>query len=302
MGFFSSDPEPTIVDLVNQLETSGITIYALKALDYVVPDQWDNPTNFDELMKKVTGETDAELLEQVKQRVITLYNDESEGYKSAVSIYQRIDSTDKLVGTAALANKLSENFSMLSFLDKITPKADNAQAFDLVVKILGELFAFTKINGIPGDGIADFVKSLGNYAGEAKMRMAAIVAFDGLIPLGPDFIQKATETVKSMTAGQMEENSTFKNIMSYIPSGFGGGQIAFVTQAFGSVSGWITNFVNENNLKAETVVANLSKYVELADGKLDYVAGFIDMSTDYMTHTGIQTIATQMIKRAINEV
>ena len=38
--------------------------------------------------------------------------------------------------------------------------------------------------------LAIFLGALGDYSGESLMRMAALVCFDGLVPLGPDFIQK----------------------------------------------------------------------------------------------------------------
>lgn len=297
MSWFGEDP--TIVDLVNELDGSGLTVYSLKALDYVVPGEWENSNNFDELMRKVTGETDEDFLAQVKDRVIALYKDESEGYQSAVSIYQRLDSADKLIGAAALANKAAESFSMLSFLGSITPKSDNAQTMDLLIKIIGELLAFIKTNGIPGDGIADFVKALGSYAGESKIRMAALICFDGILPLGPDFIQKVQSALQSTSEGQLAENSTFQKISSFVPVG---NHLDFVKQAFSGVTNWINGFVSQNNISSDGIVKNLSKYVEIADNKLDYIAGFLDVSTNYFEHTGIQTVATQMIKRAVNEV
>jgi hypothetical protein len=42
--------------------------------------------------------------------------------------------------------------------------------------------------------------------------------------------------------------------------------------------------------------------VEIADDKLDYVAAFLDMSTNYYEHTGIQTLAHRLIERAVAEI
>jgi hypothetical protein len=38
------------------------------------------------------------------------------------------------------------------------------------------------------------------------------------------------------------------------------------------------------------------------DGKLDYVAAFVDMTTDYFAHTGTQTVARSLISRAASEI
>jgi hypothetical protein len=40
----------------------------------------------------------------------------------------------------------------------------------------------------------------------------------------------------------------------------------------------------------------------VADDKLDYIASFLDMLTNYFEHTGTQTLAIRMIERAVNEV
>ncbi len=101
-----------------------------------------------------------------------------------------VDGTDKALGAAALANKVGESVSFLGFLDKLTPKPDKAQTIDLCLKLLAEVVGFCQINGIPGDSIGDFVAALGEYGKESMIRMAGLVCVDGLIPLGPDFIQK----------------------------------------------------------------------------------------------------------------
>jgi hypothetical protein len=41
--------------------------------------------------------------------------------------------------------------------------------------------------------------------------------------------------------------------------------------------------------------------MNVADSKLDYVAAFLDMSTNYYEHTGTQTVARNLILRAAQE-
>lgn len=301
--FFGSDDKPaSIVEAVNSLPDSGVTVYALKALDFVVPDEWDNPTDFDALMRKVTGETDDDFLAEVKAKAEELYADESEGYQTAIKIFKLVDTADTALGAAAIADKLADSFSMLSFMKDLTPKADTVQSIDLAIKITAELLAFTKINGIPGDSFGDFVGALGNYAGESKMRMAGIIAFDGVIPLGPDFAELVMNKLQSVSVDKVEGSSVFQKMAQYIPGSGATDKLDFIKQSFAHTKGWISNFQSENNINSEKVIANLSKYISLADTKLDYVAAFLDASTNYFEHTGTQTVASRLIERAVNEV
>jgi len=302
MGFLGFGEKETIADFVNELPDSGVTVMSLKALDFVVPDEWTNFTDFDEMLRVVTGEEDEEFLGSVKNRAIELYNDKSEGYQSAMRLYRLVDSTDKALGAAALANKAAERYSLLSFLDYLTPKADTAQAIDLTLKIIAELLAFTKINGIPGDSVGDFVAALADYGGESKMRMAALVCFDGLIPLGPDFADAVLNKLDNLTPSELAENDTFSGISEDIPGDDDESKLGFVRNGFAATQEWIGSFISEHNLTPDVVIGQLRDYVEVSDDKLDYLAAFLDVFTNYFQYTGTQTLAVRLIERAVNEV
>lgn len=64
----------------------------------------------------------------------------------------------------------------------------------------------------------------------------------------------------------------------------------------------MSNLVDSRNLSQQKVAANLSNFMQIADDKLDYVAAFIDVSTNYYEHTGTQTLARRLIERAIAEI
>lgn len=299
MAFFGLFEDKSIDDYVDKLPTKNITVRALKALDFVAPGEWENITDFDELMRKVINDTDESFLADVRKKSIEIYEDKSEGYEKAFKIYQRVDSSDKLFGTAALADKLSGKLSILKFLDRITPNADTTQTIDLTVKLISELLAYVKLNGIPGDGIGDFAKALGEYSHESKIRIAALVAFDGLVPLGPDFLNKCGDQVQKLTEGGLEENATFRRIKGFIPSGFG--SVEFVQKAFDAASGKLSDMASNSALSRESVVGKLQQFIEVSDDKLDYLGAFLDMTTNYYEHTGLQTVATKVIERAANE-
>ncbi|NJL61756.1 MAG: hypothetical protein HC903_07905 [Methylacidiphilales bacterium] len=292
----------SIFQLVDELPTGGLTISMLNALDFAAPGQWQNVTGFVNTIKHITGESDDDLIQQIGERAIYLYNDKSQGYQTAMWLYQTVDGTDKALGAAALANKVGESVSFLGFLDKLTPKPDKAQTIDLCLKLVAELVGFCQINGIPGDSIGDFVGALGEYSGESMIRMAALVCVDGLIPLGPDFIQKVTSGISSMSPQDLEQNSTFKDMKSAIPGDNAGGKLDFIGQSFDSVKGWMSDLVVSRDLSQQSVLGNLSSFMQIADDKLDYLAAFIDVSTNYYEHTGTQTLARRLIERAFAEL
>ena len=291
-----------INQLVDELPTSNITTFALKSLDFVVPGQWENLVGWDNTIRTVTQESDGATIQMVSDRAIALYSDKSQGYQQAIWLYQTIDSVGSTLGTAALANKVGEKVPLLGFLNKLTPKADKVQTLDLALKLVVEIVAFCKINGIPGDSIGDFLKALGDYGSEALMRMAALVCFDGLIPLGPDFIRSVTQTLDNLSPSELQKNQGFKKVNDLIPGGSAEGKLNFIGESFDSVKGWMDNFVRSRDLTPQKVSQSLQNFIDVTDDRLDYLAAFLDMSTNYYEHTGVQTLARRLINRAIAEI
>lgn len=290
-----------IYELVDELPKGGLTVSALRSLDFAVPGQWDNLVGFDNTIRTVTGETDESLIQQIGERAIALYNDKSQGYQRALWLYETVDSASGLLGTAALMNKIGQD-SFLGFLKHITPKPERAQSIDLSVKLVTEVVAFCQINGIPGDSIGDFLASLKDYSGESLMRMAALVAFDGLIPLGPDFADQALSLLQGMSPSELDKNQTFKGVKDLIPGGNDAGKLAFITQSFGSTKGWMEGFVSSKGLTQSGLVDNLSKFIDFSKDKVDYLGALLDVSVKYYRHTGVQTLARRLIERAVAEI
>lgn len=293
----------SIFELVDELPTSNITTMALRSLDFVIPGEWNNLVGFENTIRAVTGETDEEIIQQIGDRAVYLFNDSSQGYQRALWLYQTVDKTDYALGAAALANKVGDKIPLLGgLLTSLSMKPDKAQTIDLCLKLVVELVAFCQINGIPGDSIGDFVASLGEYSGENLMRMAALVCFDGLIPLGPNFIMQAQSTLSNSSPSDLEQNQTFSSIKDSIPGDSSDGKLNFIGESFDSVKGWMSNFVASKDLTPDKVVNNLQGFVQIADDKLDYLAAFLDMSTNYFEHTGTQTLARRLIERAVAEI
>src|SRR3954467_13189692 len=198
--------------LVDDLPASNLTTKMLHAVDFFAGGQWRNLVGFENTIKVITGETDQALIQQIGERAIRLYNDRSQGYQRAIWLYHTSESLSNALASAALANKVGESFHILSLLSKVTPKSDKAQSIDFSVKLVVELVAFCQINGLPGDSIGDFVKSLTHYRDEALIRMAALICFDGLIPLGPDFLKKMVSLVGGTGTSELEGHETFQRV------------------------------------------------------------------------------------------
>ena len=100
----------------------------------------------------------------------------------------------------------------------------------------------------------------------------------------------------------MSNNPAFSRVSSLIPGGNARGQLNFIGESFDSVKGWMANFVAQRDLTPEKVFSKLQGFIEFSENKLDYVAAFLDMSTNYYEHTGTQTLAARLIERALAEI
>lgn len=290
-----------IYEKVDQLPTGGLTVRALKTLDTFVPGQWENLVGFDHTIKQVTGETDAAMVQAIGERAIALFNDKSQGYQRALWLYETVDSASGLLGAAAIANRIGQD-TFLGFLKNITPKPEQAQTIDLSVKLVTEVVAFCHINGIPGDSLGDFLSALGDYSSESLMRMAALVSFDGVIPLGADFSIKALNAIKNMGPDELEKNKTFKGVKKEIPGKDSKGKLSFITESFESTQGWMDKFVSDKGITQDGLVDKLAGFMEGSKSKLDYLGAFLDVSVNYYEHTGVQTLARRLIERAVAEL
>ena len=287
----------SIVDLVDNLPTDNITVKVLKALDYIVPGEWENFVDFDDAISKITGETKSKKVKKIRKKAVELYEDKNNGYQTAIWLYQTIDATDKAIGAAALADKVGDTFSFIPFLKQLTPKADTLQSIDLKMKLVAELIAYSKINGLTLSP-QKFAASLKeNYQNEALMRMVALVCIDGVLPLGADFVPRVENDITKRE--NLETNPAFAAISKFIPST---DKTGFINDSFKAADEWMAKLTDSAGLTRESIANHLSNFVDIADDKLDYVAAFLDVSSNYFEHTGIQTVARKVIKEAYQQV
>ncbi len=293
-----------INQLIDELPTGGATTAVLRALDFIVPGQWVNDTSFDDMVRRVTGETDDDVVAQVAGRTVVLFLDEEQGlkYRRALKIFSIVDTVDQVAAATAMASKIGQNFSFLGFLDKLTPKSDTTQAIDAGLKLVAEISAFMLLNGLPKDGLGDFVESLGDYGKADLMRLAAWVAIDGLVPLGPDFMEKIISGIDGLTSNSGGGNKLYDALSDYVPGDSAAEKQGFIKNAMSSSAGWVKGFVDEKGLTQDLVVGKIKSFVNVADSGLDYLAAGLDATTNYFEHTGTQTVARFAIIDAYGQI
>lgn len=291
-----------VYEVMDELPESSMTVRLLQALDWIVPGKWKNVVGFENMIREVTGETDENYIQKIGERAIALFNDKSQGYQRALWLYQTVDFVQGVSGFAALMNKIAESVSFLSFLDRITPKADRVQAIDLGIKVVTEIACFCQVNGLPGDSVGDFVESLADYKDDSLMRMGALVCVDGLVPLGPDFIDKGLSLLDKTGVSDLEGNSRFNEVKKYIPGENTSEQLSFMQRGLSSVKDWTKSFVADNDLSVDKVVHGLRNKLQGVESHLDYLGAFIDMGVNYFEHTGTQSIARSLISRSAAEI
>lgn len=289
-----------LIELLERLPTDNITVKILYALKPIVPADWENLTGAEQSIITITGETNPSRVAAIRDRCLEIYNDNSNGYQDAVWLYQTIDKLDVAIGTAALANKVGEKIGILGFLNKLTPKADKLQAIDLCLKLVVELIAYSKMKRLSVLNPQEFVTNLrAHYTGAARMRMAALICLDGLLPLGLDFGQKVTSFLNTEGRQAIEASPAFETVAGMIPSS---DKFGFIKNTFGTVSDWMSNFVSSTGITPQSVSSQIGNVVEFADDSFDFVAAFLDQSTNYFAHTGIQSVARQVILQANEDV
>ncbi len=280
-----------ISKLVDQLPEKSMTTIALRALDFAVPGQWQCYPNFHDMAKTITGESREGKLQVLCNHADQLYNEAERGAQRAVWIYQTVDGSDKMLAASSLAHQLGNSVGMLGFLSKVTPKPDTLQAFDLSMKLSAEGLAYLNLHGLSGERFDDFEKSLHNASNETAIRLAALVAFDGLLPLGPDFLSKVTAALQSPPAGA-EQSGFFTKLADLVP---GGNPIQYARGLFQSAQGWMGNFVAQKGLTQQGLLSRLQGVLQMSDGKLDAISSLLDASTNYISYTGTQTAARHVM-------
>jgi len=283
---------------LNRLNRKSLTTLALSALDFVIPGSYENPTSLDDMVQVVTGDVRAGRLQAIANHVDQLYAAD-DGARRAIWLYQLTDSADKAVAAASLANKVGGKFGILSFLTKVTPKADTIQTVDLCLKLTVEALAHLSLHGASVESLSRWAEALegDEYGNESALRLASIVGFDGLVPLGPDFLDIVSEKLKGNHLS-FADNGMFQKVAQEIPGQSDTEKTGFLKNVVELASRPIDSFVSRTGLTREKVFGALESFTDATDSKLDYVGAFLDASTNFMSHTGTQSVARELVSRS----
>jgi len=288
---------------LRQLSSGGMTVTLMKALDFVIPGDYNNATQMNDMVRFVANNPGAVRATAISKRAEELFAAD-EGAKRAINLYKLTDKADKAVAAAALANKVGSRFKVLSFLTKFTPKADTVQTVDLCLKMTVEALSYLSLHGMSVQGIGDWAKMItqpDTYSNESALRIAAIIGFDGLIPLGPDFLGKVTDTISGDSVA-WKDNALFNQVSGFIPGGGVEEKVGFIQNIVSTASAPVEAFISKTGMTREKMVDSVKTFTDVSDDALDYVAAFIDASTSYMTQTGVQTVARHFTQKAMKEV
>ena len=292
---------PPTAQALDALPTKGLTPRLLRGLDLLAPGEWTNPTSFDRMVREISGETRKQRLATIRATAERIDGDPDEGYRRALWVFQTVDRFDKAIATAAVANKIGQRIRPLRLLSKLTPRSDTAQSVDLAMKLGAEAVAFGLLHGIPRDGVVVFGKRLAGYGGENLLRIGAVLAIDGALPLGNEFWGIAKSRLAASRRTAFRTNAIYQKIKDLLPGRTESARLDALREAFDNSTNWISDFAVTKGLTRNRVLGRVGRLIRISDSKLDYLSALIDATTNYFAHTGTQTVARQLIEEAIGE-
>jgi hypothetical protein len=158
------------------------------------------------------------------------------------------------------------------------------------------------VNGLPGDSFGDFAASLAEYTGEARVRMAALVCFDALLPLGDAALQRLDGLLGQVGRGDLRALPAYGAMASLLPGRGEEAHLRFLRQGVDTWLGWAGGFVSTLGLTGQKAVRALESTLGPWQGGMGQLATFLDAFTDTYQHTGVQAIARRLVERAAAEI
>jgi len=292
----------TVLERLERLPRRNLTVLALKGVSTLVPGGWQNQTNPDELISDVLGSDDPELVQQVRARADELSRARHEGYRRALSLYDAVNRSQKAAGGLRVLANVAGALPLVKRLAVLTPASQTLQAVDLSLKVAAEMLAFTQVNGLPGDSFAAFGDSLREYTGEARVRMAALVCFDALLPLGDNALHRLDELLGQVGSRELHQLPSYAGMASLLPGRGDAAHLSFVRRGVDQWLGWADGFVGDLGLSGQRAVRALETTIGPWHGGMEQLATFLDAFTDTYSHTGVQAVARRLVERAAAEI
>jgi hypothetical protein len=76
----------------------------------------------------------------------------------------------------------------------------------------------------------------------------------------------------------------------------------FAQSGLAQIGGQVGGFAAGHGITVEAVLGRAKEFLDFNEGRLDLLAALLDVSTNYMEHTGIQSVARSLVERAVGEV
>ena len=292
----------TVLERLDRLPRRNLTVLALKGISTLVPGGWHNTTSANELISSVLGSSDAALIAQVRARADVLSRARHEGYGRALSLYDAVNRSQKAAGGLRLLANVAAVLPLVKRAANLTPTSETLQAVDLSLKVAAEMLAFTQVNGLPGDSFAEFGASLGEYAGEARVRMAALICFDALLPLGDQAPLRLDGLLGRVGQKELHLSPAYAGMAAMIPGRGDEAHLGFLRRGVDQWLGWAAGFASDLGLSGQKAVQALESSLGPWQGGFEQLATFLDAFTDTYQHTGVQAVARRLVERAAAEI
>ncbi|WP_216909722.1 hypothetical protein [Synechococcus sp. CCY 0621] len=292
----------SVLERLDRLPRRNLTVLAIKGLSTLVPGGWHNITSADDLISDVLGSSDPELIRQVRARADALSRARHEGYGRALSLYDAVNRSQKAAGGLRLLANIGGALPLVKRVADLTPTSETLQAADLSLKVAAEMLAFTQVNGLPGDSFGDFVASLSEYAGEARVRMAALICFDALLPLGDQALQRLNSLLGGVDKRDLHQLPAYAGMAKLLPGRGDGAHLTFLRRGVDQWLGWAGGFSSQLGLTGQKAVQALETTLGPWQGGFQQMATFLDAFTDTYQHTGVQAVARRLVERAAAEI
>jgi hypothetical protein len=291
----------TVLERLERLPRRNLTVLALKGIGSLAGG-WQNLTSADALISDVMGTSDPALLAQVRARADELSRARHEGYSRALSLYDAVNRSQKATGGLRVLANVAGGLPLVKRMATIVPPSDTLQAVDLSLKVAAEMLAFTQVNGLPGDSFGAFAASLQEYAGEAKVRMAALVCFDALLPLGDQALDRLEGLLAGVSGRDLKQLPAYAGMAGMLPGRGDDAHLAFLREGVNTWLGWAGGFVSGLGLTGQRAVHALEGTLGPWQGSFEGLAAFLDAFTDTYQHTGVQAVARRLVERAAAEI
>ena len=292
----------TVLERLERLPRRNLTVLALRGISTLVPGGWQNQTSPEALITDVLGSDDLDLVQQVRARADELSRARHEGYRRALSLYDAVNRSQKAAGGLRVLANVAGALPLVKRLAVLTPASQTLQAVDLSLKVAAEMLAFTQVNGLPGDSFAAFGDSLREYSGEARVRMAALVCFDALLPLGDNALHRLDGLLGQVGSRELHQLPSYAGMASLLPGRGDAAHLSFVRRGVDQWLGWADGFMGDLGLSGQRAVRALETTIGPWHGGMEQLATFLDAFTDTYSHTGVQAVARRLVERAAAEI